>query len=135
MVVRKMTQRGIIRMGATWIAGFLSFGLLGLGLYSALVTDARFNPVLSTLYYILPIASFPVFLFGLRWRKAAILQAILVIAYLVVCALLTWRQCSSLGSCTSAVTVIVVNIESKLMLAFVGTAIAGLLAMAMGDRR
>jgi Na+/proline symporter len=130
-----MTERRLMRIGLNGIACFLSFSVLGFGLYSAWGIDPRFNPLLSTLYYVLPIASFPVFLIGFVWHRAAILQAILALAYVPVCAILSWRQCSSLGYCTSVASVIFVNIESKQVLAFLGTAIASVAAMVLRERR
>jgi len=133
-IPRELTERRLIRFGLNGIAGLLSFGVLGFGLYSAWGIDPRFNPVPSTLYYVLPIASFPVFLIGFVWRRAAIVQAILALAYLPVCIALGWRQCSSLGYCTSIASVILVNLESEAVLAFLGTAVASVVSMVLGER-
>ena len=128
-----LTNRRLIRFGLNGIAGFLSFAMLGYGLYSAMGIDIRFNRVPSTLYYVLPIASFPVFVFGFVWRRAAIGQVILAIAYVVTCAILGWRQCSSLDYCTSMASVIIVNVESRPVLALFGTAIASCAAMILRE--
>jgi hypothetical protein len=129
-----MKERRLIRFGLNGIAGFLSFAVLGFGLYSAWGIDVRFNPVPSTLYYVLPIASFPVFLVGFVWRRAAIVQVILSLAYVPVCAILSWRQCASLGYCAGIGSVIVLNIESKQVLAFLGTAVASCAAMVLSEQ-
>ena len=132
--LRAMTVRRIVRTGAMWIAGLLSFSLMGIGLISAMGIDNRFNPVASTLYYILPMASFPIFVFGFVWRKTAIGQAILAVVYLVVCARLDWRACSSHGYCAGAVAVILLALKTRPVLAFLGTAAASLAAMALDER-
>jgi len=124
-----MTNQRLIRFGLNGIAGFLSFAMLGYGLYSAMGTDIRFNPVPSILYYALPICCLPVFFLGFIWRKAVILQAILAIAYLIVCAVLSWRQCSSLGYCTSVAHVVLLNLETRPVLTFFAVAIASSAAM------
>lgn len=131
---RPMTERQLVRFGLNGIAGFLSFAVMGYGLYSAMRIDVRFNPVPSTLYYILPIASFPVFVFGFVWRKSAVIQAILALAYVVVCVFLSWRQCSSFGYCTGVASIVLLEITTRQALAFIGAAIASLVAMAMGER-
>jgi hypothetical protein len=129
-----MSERRLIRIGLNGIACFLSFSLLGVGLYSLWGIDPRFNPLLSTLYYALPLASFPVFLVGLAWRRVAIVQVILALAYLPVCVMLGWRQCSSLGYCTTVAAVTFVNMQSRPVLAFLGTAIASVVVMVMRER-
>jgi hypothetical protein len=130
-----MTNRTIIRVGLNWIAGFLSFAVLGYGLYSVLSVDLRFNPVLSTLYSVLPLASFPVFLVGFLWRRAAIVQAVLILAYLPVCTVLSLRMCSSLGYCAGISAAVFVNLESRQFLTFLGAAIASLGAMMLADHK
>jgi hypothetical protein len=128
-----MTERSLIRFGLNGIAGFLSFAVLGFGLYSAWGIDVRFNPVLSTLYYVLPIASFPVFVMGFAWRRAAILQASMVVVYIVVCTALSWRECTALSYCTSIGHAVLLNIETKPVLAFLGTAMASCAAMMLRE--
>jgi hypothetical protein len=128
-----MTERSLIRFGLNGIAGFLGFGVMGFGLWSAMSIDARFNPLLSTLYYVLLVASFPVVVIGFFWKRAAIVQVVLLLGYVVVSAILGWRQCSSIGYCTSVASVVLVNLESKPVLAFLGTAVASLTAMALRE--
>ena len=132
---RLMSDRKLIRFGLNGIAGFLSFAVLGFGLYSAWGIDACFNPVLSTLYYVLPILSFPVFLIGFRFQKAAVLQPILAVAFLTVYAPLNWRTCSALGYCGSIASLIWMTLTAPASLAFLGTAIASLAAMALNERQ
>jgi hypothetical protein len=128
-----MSDRKLIRFGLNGIAGFLSFAVLGFGLYSAWGIDARFNPVLSTLYYVLPIASFPVFLIGLFFRKAAVLQPILAVVFLAVYAALNFRTCSALGYCSSIASIIWMTLTTRASLAFLGAAVASLAAMALKE--
>jgi hypothetical protein len=129
-----MTERQLIRFGLNGISGFLSFAVMGYGLYSAIRIDVRFDPVPSMLYYILPVACFPVFAFGFAWKKAAILQGILALAYVIVYAVLSWRQCSSFGYCTSIASIFFLVFKTKQTLAFLGTAVASLVAMWIGER-
>ncbi len=129
-----MTERQLIRFGLNGIAGFLSFAVMGYGLYSAIRIDVRFDPVPSMLYYILPVACFPVFVFGFVWRRSAIVQAILALAYVIVYAVLSWRQCSSFGYCTGVASIVLLVVKTKQALAFLGTAIASVTAMMMGER-
>jgi hypothetical protein len=130
-----MSDRNLIRIGLTSIAGLLSFAVLGFGLYAAWGIDARFNPVLSTLYYVLPIASFPVFLIGFFFRKAAILQPVLAVAFFAVYIPLNWRTCSALGYCGSIASIFWMTLTARASLAFLGAAIASLAAMALNDRK
>jgi hypothetical protein len=129
----EVSDRRLIRFGLHAIAGFLSFAVLGFGLYSVWGIDARFNPVLSTLYYTLPIASFPVFLIGLVWKRAPIVQAVLALAYVPVCAMLDWRTCSSLGYCSGAASIVFLALTTKPAVAFLGTAIASCAAMVLRE--
>ena len=130
-----MTERRLIHFGSTWIAGLLSFAMMGYGLYSAMGVDIRFNPIPSVLYYTLPMASLPVFVLGFIWRRAALAQAVLAAAYATVSAILGWRQCSSLDYCTSVASVILVNLESKQVLIFFGAAMASCVAMIWREGR
>lgn len=126
-----MTERRPIYIGLSGIAGFLSFSLLGVGLYSFWGIDSRVDPFLSTLYYVLPIASFPIFLIGRRWRRAAVLQAILAVAYVPVSAALDWRSCSSLGYCTGVMPIVFLAATTMPALAFFAAAIASCAAMVL----
>lgn len=130
-----MHERQLIRFGLNGIAGFLSFAVMGYGLYSAIRIDVRYDPVPSMLYYILPTASFPVFVFGLVWRKAAIVQTVIALAYVVVCVILSWRECTVLGYCTSVTHAVVLNLETQPVLAFLATAVASSIAMLLRDER
>jgi len=127
-----MPERRLILFGLNGIAGLLSFTMLGFGLYSAWGIDIRFDPVPSALYYILPIASFPVFAIGFVWRSAANVQAMMAVAYVVVCAILDWRTCSSLGYCVSMASTFFLVLKTQQVLTFFGTAIASLAAMVIG---
>jgi hypothetical protein len=127
--MNSMPERRLILFGLNGIAGLLSFAMLGFGLYSAWGIDVRFNPVPSALYYILPIASFPVFAIGFVWRKAAIVQAAMALVYLLVCTILDRRTCSSLGYCAGVTSTIFLALKTQPVLAFFATAIASLAAM------
>lgn len=131
----QMPERRLIRFGLNGIAGLLSFAMLGFGLYAAWGIDVRVDPIPSVLYYILPIASLPVFAIGFVWRKAAIVQAMMAIAYVVVCTILDWRTCSALGYCAGLTSTILLVLKTERVLAFFGTAIASCAAMVIRDRK
>jgi hypothetical protein len=124
----------MVRIGATWIAGILSFVVTGFGLYWAMSIDARFNPALSILFCALPIASFPVFLIKRRLRKAALLQPVMAVAFWATYAALNWRTCNSLGDCSSVTATVWLTFTTMPVLAFFGGAICGLIAAKLRDK-
>lgn len=124
-----MTNRTLLRIGLTGIAGFLSFAILGRGLFWALRIDVWMNPVLSILFCALPILSFPVFLLGLLLRKAAALQPILAVAFLAVYSVLNWRTCSALGYCSSVSSVVLMTLTTRVSMAFFAVAITSVAAV------
>ncbi len=126
-----MTNRTLLRIGLTWIAGFLSFALLGRGLHWALSIDVRMNPVLSILFCALPILSFPVFLAGFLFRRAAVLQPILAVVFLAVYAILNWRTCSALGYCSSVSSVVLMTLTTPVSMAFFTVAFTSVAAVAL----
>jgi hypothetical protein len=129
-----MTDRNLIRIGLTWIAGLLSFAVLGHGLYWAWSIDIRFNPALSILFCALPILSFPVFLIGLLFRRIAVLQPILAFAFFAVYSALNWRTCSALGYCGSIGSVVWMTLTTRTVLTFFGAAICTVAARIIDDR-
>jgi hypothetical protein len=131
----KMTNRTILRIGLNWIAGFLSFAVMGFGLLSAIDIDFRFNPALSTSYAVLPLLSFPVFLVGFLVRKMPFVQAVLAVSFLAIYAALNWRTCVALGYCTGMLFTVRHALMTRVALAFLGAAGANLGAMKLTVRK
>jgi hypothetical protein len=130
-----MTNRTILRIGLNWIAGLLSFAVMGFGLRTAIGIDFRFNPVLSTLYAVLPLLSFAIFLMGFLIRRMPVVQAGLAITFLGIFAALNWRTCSALGYCAGIFSTILLSLETSVALAFLGAAAASLAAMMLAERK
>jgi hypothetical protein len=128
-------SRGILRIGLNWIAGFLSFALMGFGLLTAIDIDFRLNSALSTFYAVLPLLSFPVFLMGFLIRKMSVVQAVLAVSFLTICVALNWRTCSALGYCPGMFSTILLTLETKAVLAFLGAAAASLSATMLAERK
>lgn len=128
-----MTERVLLRIGVTWIAALLSFAMLAFGLYWSMSIDVRFNPALSILFCALPLLSFPVFLVGILIRKAAWLQPVMAVVYLVVYAALNWRTCASMGVCAGGASIVFLTLKTKSVLAFFGAAIASVAALVLRE--
>jgi hypothetical protein len=126
-----MTIRKIGSLVLTVLAGLLSFAVMAHGVFSAVVIDTRFNPVLSVLYCVLPILSFPLFLIGQFVRKLILLQAILVLAWLPVYSGLNWRACASHGYCTSVAGTVWMTFKTNPVLAFFGVVVISAAALAL----
>ena len=131
----QMTNRTILRIGLNWIAGFLSFAVMGFGLLTAIDIDFSFNPALSMLFAVLPLLSFAVFLIGFLVRKMPVVQAVLAAAFLAVFVALNRRTCSALGYCVGVFSTILLTLETKAVLAFLGAAAASLGAMMLTERK
>jgi hypothetical protein len=126
-----MTIRTIGSVVLTILAGLLSFAVMAHGVFSAVVIDSHFNPVLSVLYCVLPILSFPLFLLGLLFRKLIPIQAILALAWLPVYSALNWRACASHGYCTSVAATVWMTFKTNPVLAFLGVALLSAAALAL----
>jgi hypothetical protein len=126
-----MTLRRIAQLCFVLLAGVVSFAVTMAGVASAMAIDMHFNPLLSILYWFLPIMSLPVFLLGFVLRKLVTLQAILALAYLAVYSALNWRTCSSLGSCGSIASAVLMTLRTRAVLAFFAVAILSLAVMAL----
>jgi hypothetical protein len=126
-----MTTRTIGSLVLTLLTGLLSFSVMAHGVSSAVVIDTRFNPVLSVLYCVLPILSFPLFLLGQIFRKLIALQAILALAWLPVYSALNWRACASHGYCTSAAATVWMTFKTTPALAFFAVVLLSSAALAL----
>ena len=99
------------------------------GAYSAYSVDFRQNSVLTSLYCLLPVLSFPVFLFVRRPLRSATLLAIMAAVYLPVYSMLDWRTCSALGYCGTVASTVLETLRTPTVLAFFGVAILSFAAM------
>lgn len=82
------------------VARLLSFAVSLYGLLSLALTSFRPGAVLISLFYILPVLSFPVTLLSFRWlRWSVACQWVLAMGYLTVYSMLNWRTCAELGYC------------------------------------
>jgi len=126
-----MTIRTIGSLVLTIPAAVLSFAVMAHGLFSAVVIDTRFNPVLSVLYCVLPILIFPLFLLGQLFRKLIPLQAILALAWLPVYSALDWRACASHGYCASVAGTVWMTFKTDPVMAFFGVALLSVVALAL----
>jgi len=104
------------------LAGILSFAVMGWGIYSTLSIDFRPNPVLTFFYCVLPILSFPVYLLLLAFRRAAVLPAILAIAWLPVYTAMNWRSCTALGLCGGIGSTVMMTLTTPVMMAYMASA-------------
>lgn len=118
-----MPIKGMGRHVLPVFAGLFSCVVTAYGLRSALGIDIHFDPVLSTLYLALPILSLPVFFLARPFRKLALLQPILAIAYLAAYSALNWRTCASFGFCSSVSATVLLTLRTHSVLAFFAAAI------------
>jgi hypothetical protein len=127
-----MTLRKLCSLFLTALAALLSLVVMGHGLVSAVFIDTRFNPVLSILYCVLPILSFPVFVLARLFRKLVVLQVILLLAWIPVYSALNWRTCASLGYCTTVAATVILTLKTPVVLAFIGVNLFGGAALLLG---
>ncbi len=117
----------------TVLAGFLSLVVTAYGMRAAIGIDIHFNPVLSTLYFVLPILSFPLFLLARAFRRLFLLQPILALAYLAVYSALNWRTCASFGYCGSVAATVLLTFRTHSVLAFFVVAILSIAVLVVGQ--
>ncbi|MGB6193569.1 MAG: hypothetical protein WBF42_13965 [Terracidiphilus sp.] len=111
------------------LAAVLSAAVSLHAIYSAIAVDFRFDPMLTILYCLFPGLSFFVFLFVRSVRAEAATQIALFIGYAVTSSMLSWRNCSAYGYCTTAGATVLTVLRSKPMLASLGVALLTLLAL------
>ncbi len=117
------------------LAALLSAAVSLHAVYSAIAVDFRFNPVLTFLYCLFPALSFFVFLFVRSARAEAATQIALFVGYLVTSSMLSWRNCSAYGYCTTVGATVLTLLRSKPILASLGVAVLTLLALALAVPR
>ena len=125
----------IIARGALSVVGLLLSCLLTLmGIFAATRIDFRQNTVLSILYCALPVLSLLIYLLAFVFRKLALLQVILALAFLSVYSALNWRACSELGTCTNILAVVLMTLKTPRVLAYFGVAIFSFAVFMLGNR-
>ena len=128
-----MRVRGIAWLALMAIAGILSAGVTIYGTASAIGVDFRQNPVLTSLYCLLPFIAFPVFILVKSARASAALMAIFACGYLIVFSALSRRTCSELGYCASIPATVMDVLKTHTVLAYFAAAVLRVVAFCMGD--
>jgi hypothetical protein len=126
--------------GAAWLAlmtlgGLLSAGLTLYGMFSFYSVDFRQDRLLTILFCLLPVLSFPAFLLVRPARRSVALQAVIAPAYLVVYSILDWRTCAELEYCGSVFSTFLETLRTPQVLACLGAAIASFAALVVDRRR
>jgi hypothetical protein len=129
-----MKIRDAAWLAAMTLAGILSAAVTLYGMYSANSVDFRQNTVLTSLFCLLPILSFPVFLLVRPARRSTAMLAMLAIAYLAVYSRLDWRTCAELGYCGSVASTVLETLRTRPVLEYFGVAIFSFAALLVDDR-
>lgn len=129
-----MTIRGILWAVLLSLAGVLSAGVTLYGIARSLGMDLRQDTLLSSLYCVLPVLCFPVFLLVRPRHRAAVLLSLMALTYLGAYSALNWRTCSELGYCESITATVMQTLSTNIVLAFFAVVILSLLAQLVDDR-
>lgn len=126
-----MTIRTMGWRGARALAGILS-GFVSLhGVYAARGVDFRADAVLTALYCLLPMLSFPVFIFVRSQRFEIALQTGLALGYLTTYTMLNWRTCAELGYCGTVAATVFETVRVHSVEAALGVIMACAVAQAL----
>lgn len=87
------------------------------GVWNLYGLDFRIDTVVSTLYCVLPLLSFFVFLFAKPLKTQVLMHGIIAVGYLAVYAMLNWRTCSAFGYCDSVGATVFLTLRTKPVLA------------------
>ena len=128
-----MTQRNVAWLALMAVGGVLGAGVSLYAVYAAYATDFRPNPVLTTIYCILPAVCFPTFVLIRRVRRAAVLLAIGALCFLSAYSALNWRTCAELGYCGSIVSTVLDTLKTRVVLAFFAVAVISFIATAINE--
>ena len=113
-----MTIRGTMWLVLMTAAGLVCACVTLYGVYLTSVVDFRANTVLVSLYCLLPILCFPVFLLVRPARRSAALLVILAVVYLMVYSALDRRPCSELGYCGSIASTVFATFRTNSVLGY-----------------
>jgi hypothetical protein len=106
-----------IWLAARTITGILCMYVSFLGLFSLYGLDLRPNPMVSTLFFVLPTLSIFVFTLVKRPHLELALQAVIAAGYLTTFSMLNWRTCSALGYCGTVLDTVLATLQIRTVLA------------------
>jgi hypothetical protein len=106
----------VLRTAAGICSLFVSIRGFG-GVYGI---DFRVDTLVSTIYVVLPVASFFIFLFVKAAKLEATLHTIVAVGYLTTFSMLNWRTCAELGYCGSIASTVFATLKIKPVLAAFG---------------
>jgi hypothetical protein len=118
-------------------AGILSLGVSAYGVHSFGWVDMRQDTLITGLFCILPVLSFPVFLLAFRWPFwSAAIHWLLAAGYLVIYSMLDWRTCAELGYCNGVSATVLQTLTARPVEACFAVAVLNLAAvLSRGMRR
>jgi hypothetical protein len=125
---------------ALWVGLRTASGVCSLfvslhGIYQIYGLDFRVDTLVSTIYVVLPLASFFIFLFVKVPKLEVSLHAIVAIGYLSTFSILNWRTCAELGYCGSIASTVFATLNIKPVLAAFGVIVFSFAASFVDDRR
>jgi hypothetical protein len=125
---------------ALWVGLRTASGVCSLfvslhGIYQIYGLDFRVDTLVSTIYVVLPLASFFNFLFVKVPKLEVSLHAIVAIGYLSTFSILNWRTCAELGYCGSIASTVFATLKIKPVLAAFGVIVFSFAASFVDDRR
>jgi hypothetical protein len=125
---------------ALWVGLRTASGVCSLfvslhGIYQIYGLDFRVDTLVSTIYVVLPLASFFIFLFVKVPKLEVSLHAIVAIGYLSTFSILNWRTCAELGYCGSIASTVFATLKIKPVLAAFGVIVFSFAASFVDDRR
>jgi len=128
--------RFIISLLCRTIAGLGSLVISAYGVYAASWTNFYQDTVLVSLFCMLPILSFPVFLLSFRTARWSVaLHWISAIGFLAVFSMVEWRTCAELGYCEGLLRTVLVTLSAHPVEAAFGVAVINLAGLLLGAKR
>jgi len=129
-----MTIRSIAWIILTVMGSILSGGVSLHAIYAAMRLDWHQDTLITFAYCLLPILCFPVFLLVRHPRRRTVVLGLLICGFLAAYFALSRRTCAELGYCGSAVSTVMLTIETRTALAFLAVAAISLVQSALGER-
>jgi hypothetical protein len=130
-----MKIRNLLWIGLRTAAGICSLFLSIRGFGGAYGIDFRVDTLVSTIYVVLPLASFFIFLFVKVPKLEVSLHTIVAIGYLTTFSMLNWRTCAELGYCGSVASTVFGTLKIKPVLAAFGVIVFSVAAFSVDARR
>ena len=115
-----MKMRELLWTGLRTAAGVCSLFVSLHGIYEIYGLDFRVDTLVSTIYVVLPVASFFIFLFVKAPELEATLHTIVAVGYLTTFSMLNWRTCAEFGYCESVASTVLETLKTKPVLAAFG---------------